>query len=270
MTGQTDTAPAAEAAGPRLVFGGLVASEALKAWSLRSTRWLVALAFLLPIGISVVTVLTERSETTSHVEAVAAVLGAVADTNYVPLLLLVSFGTLVGTAEYERGAAITTFAVVPRRTLVVLAKVVVVVVTAFVVSLVSATVSFLLASAALGGDTPAGLADPAVARVLAGTALFQAAAAAIALSAGLLLRSSIGAVAATLGFVFVLPALLQAIPVAAVVWFARTLPGPESAVLEVPAVSSGLGTIVWSIVAVVVWTAATVALACAVVQRRDV
>jgi ABC-2 type transport system permease protein len=254
----------------RLTFGGLLASEVLKASSLRSTRWLVGLAFLLPIGIAVITVLSRRPDVTNHTEALATVLGAVADTNYVPLLLLVSFGTLVGTAEYERGAATTTFAVVPRRTPVVLAKVVVVVVTAFLISLVSGLVSFLLGSVLMGGDPPVGLTDPAVARVLAGTALFQAAAAAIALSAGLLLRSSIAGVAATLGFVFVVPALLQAIPVAAVGWFARTLPGPESSVLEVPDVASGPGALVWSVVAVVGWTAATVALACVVVRRRDV
>ncbi|CAM3755595.1 hypothetical protein OCAE111667_24950 [Occultella aeris] len=268
MTAQTDPVPATGDAGVRLVFGGLLASEALKAWSLRSTRWLVALALLLPIGIAVVTVLTGRSAVSSHAEALGAVLGAVADTNYVPLLLLVSFGTLLGTAEYERGAATTTFAVVPRRTPVVLAKVVVVVVTAFLASLVSGLVSFLLCSALV--DPPVGLSDPDVARVLAGTSLFQAAAAAIALSAGLLLRSSIAGVAAALGFIFVVPALLQAIPVAAGVWFARTLPGPESTVLEVPSVSSGPGALTWSIVAVVLWTAATVAIACVVVRRRDV
>lgn len=270
MTATTPASASEGIAGARLVFSGLLAAEALKAWSLRSTRWLVGLALMLPIAIAVITVLTKGSAASSHPERLATVLGAVADTNYVPLLLLVSFGTLVGTSEYERGAATVTFAVVPRRTSVVLAKVVLVVVTALLVSLVSGAVSFLLAASVLGGDPPVGLGDPEVGRVLAGTALFQAAAAAIALSAGLLLRSSIAAVAATLGFLFVIPALLQAIPVPAVLWFARTLPGPESTVLELPSVSSGPGALFWSVVAVVAWTAATVVLACAVVRRRDV
>jgi ABC-2 type transport system permease protein len=259
-----------DTAGVRVAFGGLLAAESLKARSLRSTRWLLGLALLLPIAIAAITVLTNGSGASSHAERLATVLGAVADTNYIPLLLLVSFGTVVGTSEYERGAAIVTFAVVPRRTSVVLAKVVVVVAMTLLVSLVSGAVSFLLAASVLGGDPPVGLADPEVGRVLGGTALFQAAAAAIALSAGLVLRSSIAAVAATLGFLFVIPALLQAISVPAVIWFARTLPGPESAVLEVPSIASGPGALFWGVVAVVSWTAATVALACAVVRRRDV
>ena len=269
MTATTPAPSSTQAAG-RLTFGGIVASESLKARSLRSVRWLVALALLIPIAIAVITVLSQGTVPARPADRLAAVLGAVSDTNYIPLLLLVSFATVVATSEYERGAASVTFAVVPRRTAIVLAKVVVVAVTSFVVSLVSGTVSFLLASGILGGAPAVTLASPDVARVLAGTALAQAASATIALSVGLMLRSSIATVAATLGFIYVVPALLQAIPVQAVLWFAGTLPGPESTALEVPDISSTPGSLAWSVVAILAWTAATVALASVVVRRRDV
>ena len=271
------TAPAARAAtapvsdrAPRLAFGGLVASESLKARGLRSTWWLLSLALLVPIVVALVTALTRRDGATGADAALAEAVGAVTDTNYLPLLLVVVLGTLVGTAEYERGAVLATFAVVPRRVPVVLAKVVVVAVAVAVVSLVSAVVSFLVAATVLGQGAVGGITDPVVLRVVAGTAFYQAAVAVIALALGLVIRSSAGGIASTLGFLYVVPALLQAIPVDAVDRFARTLPGPEGTVLELPDGPAGGATLAWSVLAVLVWTAVVVAVACAVVRRRDV
>ncbi|WP_454041877.1 ABC transporter permease [Cellulosimicrobium sp. Marseille-Q8652] len=254
---------------PRLGFGGLVASESLKARGLRSTWWLLSLALLVPVLVALVTALTGRSDVTDADTALAEAVGAVTDTNYLGLLLLVVLGTIVGTAEYERGAVLTTFAVVPRRVPVVLAKVVVVAVVALVVSVASGVVSFFVAALVLGHGAPGGIADPVVLRVLAGTAFFQAAAAVIGLAFGLLVRSSAGGIAATLGFLYVVPALLQVIPVDAVGRFARSLPGPEGTVLELPSDADG-ATLAWSALAIAVWTAVVVAAACVVVRRRDV
>jgi ABC-2 type transport system permease protein len=253
----------------RLTFRGLVAAEVLKSRGLRSSWWLIGLAVGLQVGIAVVSALV-TPDAGSNDEALATALGAVADINYVPLLLYVMFGTLVATAEYERGAVMTTFAVVPRRTPVVLAKVVLVAVAVLVASLVAGLVAFLLAASVLGGGHSVSLGDPDVARILCGTAVFQAAAAVIALAVGLMIRSSVGSAAATLGFLYVVPALLLAVPVEAVGQFARTFPGPESSVLEVPSAAADLSTVLLSVLAVLAWTAVLVALACAVVRRRDV
>lgn len=254
---------------PRLGFGGLVASESLKARGLRSTWWLLSLALLVPVLVAVITALTERSDVTDADTALAGAVGAFTDTNYLGLLLLVVLGTIVGTTEYERGAVLTTFAVVPRRVPVVLAKAVVVAVAALVASVVSGVVSFLVAALVLGHGSAGGITDPVVLRVLAGTAFYQAAAAVIALAFGLVVRSSAGGIAATLGFLLVVPALLQAIPVDAVGRFARSLPGPEGTVLELPN-EADAASLAWSAVAVVVWTAVVLAGACVVVRRRDV
>ena len=73
-----------------------------------------------------------------------------------------------------------------------------------------------------------------------------------------------------LGFLYVLPALLQAIPIEAVGWFARTIPGPASTALDLPGHPDGDLTFTTALIAVVVWTAAALLLTCTVVRRRDV
>ena len=103
------------------------------------------------------------------------------------------------------------------------------------------------------------LGDPDVLRVIVGTALYAASAGVIALCFGFLTRSSIGAVTATIGFLYAVPALLQAIPVEAVGWFARTIPGPASTPLELPGHPDGDLTFTTALVAIVLWTAAALA-----------
>ncbi len=118
--------------------------------------------------------------------------------------------------------------------------------------------------------TTATLGDPDVLRVITGTALYAASAGVIAMCFGFLTRSSIGAVTATIGFLYAVPALLQAIPVEAVGWFARTIPGPASTPLELPGHPEGDLTFTTALIAIVLWTAAALLLTCAVVRRRDV
>ncbi|MBD5785859.1 ABC transporter permease [Cellulosimicrobium terreum] len=263
----TSTAATQDRAATRVSFRGLLASESLKARGLRSSWWLLSVAVLLPIVIALATALTDADTGDG---ATSSALAAVTGTNYLPHLLLVLLGTLVATTEYERGAVEVTFAVVPRRVPVVLAKVVLVAVVALVASLVSSVLGYLTAAAVLGGDSLSGLGDPGVLRVIVGTAYFQAASAVIAVAVGLMIRSSIGAVAATLGFLYAVPALLQAIPVAAVTEFARTFPGPESSILELPGTSGDGSDLAWSVVWVLAWTVVVVVLGCVVVRRRDV
>lgn len=255
---------------PRLTFGGLVRSEVVKARGLRSTTRLLATTVVLLLTGALFTAAVRRSEVDGADEALAAALGTVVDPAFVTLLLVVLLGTLVYTTEYERGAVMTTFTAAPRRPAVVLAEVVVVATTVLVAVAVAAVAAFVGAALVYGADPLAGLADPGVVRALAGTAFYSAAAATIALCIGLLVRSSVGAVAATLAFLYVVPALLQAISSAAVTAVARTIPGPASAVLEAAVGAPGDLSYGAALLAVTAWTAAWVALTWVVVQRRDV
>ncbi|WP_217617128.1 ABC transporter permease [Cellulomonas sp. GbtcB1] len=265
----SDATPAAVPA-VRLDFSGLLRSEVIKARGLRSTRWLLVFATVLPVVIAVLTALTADITGATHDDLTAEALTAVTATNWVPLLLVLMLGTIVATAEYERGAVQTTFAVAPRRASVVLAKAALVAGVVLASALVSSVLSYQAAALLLGGDEPATLGDPDVLRVLLGTALYMAAAGTIATCVGFLVRSSIGAVATTLGFLYVVPALLQAVPIETVDWFARTIPGPASGPLELPGHPDGDLTFTEALLAVVAWTGATLTLTCAVVRRRDV
>lgn len=254
----------------RLDFAGLLRSEVIKARGLRSIQWLLALIVALPIVIAVLSALTTDVTGATHDELVAQALSAGTGTNWVPLLLVLLLGTIVATAEYERGAVQMTFTVAPRRSSVVFAKATLVATTVLVMTLVSFVIAYLAAAALLGGDEPASLGDPDVLRVIVGIALYAAAVGVIAMCLGFLTRSSIGGVAATIGFLYVLPALLEAIPIEAVGWFARTIPGAAATPLELPGHPTGDLTFTTALVAVVLWTAATLLVTCAVVRRRDV
>lgn len=261
MTPDQTTAPA-----PRISFGGLVRSERIKARGLRSTRRLLVTAGVLPVVTTLIAAAVSDGAASS---AAGSVLSSVASLSWMPLLVVMLLATVVATSEYERGAVLTTFAVVPRRTGVVLAKVVVVAVAVLVVLLVSLVVAFLAAVVVEGGSLGA-IGDLEVVRVLVGTAVYGAAAATIAMSIGMIVRSSIAGIAATLGFLYVLPALLQAVPVAAVTAFARTIPGPASTPLDTPGHVAGELSFVAGLAAVLAWTVVTVAVSCAVLRRRDV
>jgi ABC-2 type transport system permease protein len=254
----------------RLDLGGQVRGEILKAQGLRSVRWLVVAALVLPVACAALTALTTDTAGASHDDLVAVALSSVTDLSWIPVLVVIMLGTVVATSEYENGAMLTTFAASPRRSRVVVAKVLVIATTVLLAGIASSVVSYVAAGLILGGDRPATLADVDVVRVLLGTAYYAAAAATIAACIGLLVRSSIGAVSATLGFLYVLPALLQAVPVEAVDWFARTIPGPASSTLELPGAAEARLGLLTAAVSVLVWTVLWVVAACAGLRRRDV
>lgn len=264
-----DQAPA-PAAAPQLSFAGLVRSETIKARGLRSIRRLLIAAVVLPVIAAPIIAAVDKKDVQSPADAAQVALSAVADISWMPLLVVMLLGTVVATSEYERGALQTTFAVVPRRTGVVLAKVAVVAVSVLVAVLVSVVVAFLAAAVVLGDGAVGAVGEVEVVRVLVGTALYAAAAAVIAMSIGLIVRSSIAGIAVTIGFLYILPSLLQALSVTAITTIARTIPGPASTPLDVPGRFPGEPTFLAALVAVLAWTAVTVAVSCLVLRRRDV
>ncbi|MET8908805.1 hypothetical protein [Micromonospora sp. NPDC004551] len=120
------------------------------------------------------------------------------------LMALIAIGVLYATSEYRRGMIRTTFAATPRRGRVLAAKALVLGVISFLVGLVGAVGSFLLAVPALRarGFTPPAfpapsLADGPVLRALLLTAAFLAGVAVVGLGIGVLLRHSAAAITVT-------------------------------------------------------------------------
>jgi hypothetical protein len=121
------------------------------------------------------------------------------------VLALVPVGVLFATSEYRRGMIRTTFAAIPRRGRVLAAKALVLGATSFLIGLVGALGSFLVAIPVLRAHNfvpPAfpepSLVDGAVVRALLLTGAFVAGVAVVGLGIGILLRHSAAAITITI------------------------------------------------------------------------
>lgn len=197
-------------------FGGVLRSEWIKFRTLRSTWWLAAWAVAAGMLVTAFwTVATPDATPDSVFEAVG--------TGYTPTeILLILLGVMIATADYENHAISVTFSAVPRRTPVVLAKFLLSALVGFVVGAVAVVLSFLLANA-LHAEA-ASLGDPVVLRDIGGIALYAACSAVIATAIGLVFRSTIASVGATLGFLYLLPVIISLVPGDVFLLISDTLP----------------------------------------------
>jgi hypothetical protein len=158
---------------------------------------------------------------------------------YIGQLVLVTFGVLLMTSEYATGLIRSTFAAVPRRPVVLVAKAAVVAATGLVAGVVATVVSFLVAQPILrnnGYEGPAypalSLTDGLVLRAVLGSAAFLALLALFGLGTGAIVRRTAGAVSAAIGLVL-LPAILAgAVPEAIGDWMIRLTPSAGLAVMQ--------------------------------------
>jgi ABC-2 type transport system permease protein len=138
-------------------------------------------------------------------------LGVAKNTTAVPLAALIVgvLGVLIISGEYGTGQIRSTFVAAPRRTGVVFAKAAVLALTTFVVSAVATWVG-VAASTALeaGHGFHPDVADAEVVLPLVGASVYLTMIALLAFSIGLLVRSSAGGIAVTLGLLLVLPVVL--------------------------------------------------------------
>ncbi len=119
---------------------------------------------------------------------------------------------LIITGEYGTGQIRSTFTADPGRTGVVLAKAFVLALTTFVVSAVATWIGVAITSALQAGrDIRPDLADPAVFMPILGSSVYVTLVALLAFGIGLLVRSSAGGIAITLGILLVLPTIVQII-----------------------------------------------------------
>lgn len=184
-------------------FSAVLRSEWTKLWSVRSTWWATAAYVLVVLatgGLAAAGTDTEES-------AEAAVQTALVGFGFAQLVLLV-VGVLAVSAEFASGSAVATFAAVPRRTRLLLAKTAVVVTWSVLLSAVLAALCFLAArtlTAVPGGISPS---DPEVLRTLGLQLLATALVGVLGVALGAVLRSTAGAVGVGAALVLVLPPVL--------------------------------------------------------------
>jgi ABC-2 type transport system permease protein len=183
--------------GRRLTFVRALRGEWIKLATLRSTWWSIGIAAALTIGISV---LIAQAVESPGIQAVVMPI-------QFTMLLAGIIGAISVTGEYSTGMIRSTLTANPVRGSVLAAKSIVLAVFLFVSSLVifgiaAAAVSLILASRNEGIDWS----DPSASILpIVVASLAMAVFALLGVAFGFILRSGAGAIAATVGVLFVLP-----------------------------------------------------------------
>jgi ABC-2 type transport system permease protein len=234
VTTTTSTAAVQSRAGDsrsRLSFGGILRSEFIKLFSLRSTFWCILIVLVLSIGVGLLIATVNppardgipAQSLTNAAQQATAVSDATIGTGFGELVLAV-LGVLVISGEYGTGMIRSTFAAVPRRTPALLAKAIVLAVTSFVVGLVTiyatAAVIFPLLP---GKHVHPDWGDGKLELALVGGALYLVVISLIAFSIGAIVRNSAGGIAAALGLILVVPTVLGLIASATQATWAMSL-----------------------------------------------
>ncbi|MCI2238902.1 ABC transporter permease [Paenibacillus sp. TRM 82003] len=203
----------------RVTFGGLVRSEWIKFWSVRSVVVTMVASVVAIVGLGVLiawgTATTLADPETGAVmtaqgfDATAASLqGAQMAT-----LIVAAVGVIVIAGEFSTGMVRTSFAAAPGRLGVYAAKALVLAVSVAVLSAVAVLLAFLGGQALLDREgVGASLGDDGVVRALAGNVAMLVGVALAGLGVGALLRNTAGAISTVLAAIFVVPLLLMLVP----------------------------------------------------------
>lgn len=196
----------------RLSFAHLLKSEAIKILTLRSTWWSLGVTAALSVGISLLIALA-TSGMGGGMEPTNVILAPTQFTMLVAGIL----GAIVVTGEYSTGMIRSTLTAEPRRGAVLLAKALVVAVTMMVTTVIIYAVAIAatapLLSTGIDWATPADSIVPLALGVLS-MACFTL----MGVGFGFVLRSGAGAIAVTVGVLFVLPIMLSLFSIAGPDW----------------------------------------------------
>lgn len=187
----------------RLSFARVVRSEWIKLASLRSTWWSIGIVAILTIGIAALIASTID-------DGFPAILAVVSPIQFTMLLAGI-LGVISITGEYSTGMIRSTLTAEPRRGAVLAAKAIVVATLMFVASFAIFVVAALVVTlivGAVGVELPWGEFEGLWQPILAAS-FSMAVFALIGLGFGFVIRSGAGAIAATIGVLFVLPLIIS-------------------------------------------------------------
>jgi len=226
-------APARTATGHRLTFLHAVRGEWIKLTTLRSTWWSIGIVAVLTVGIAM---LIAQAANVPGFTPIQAVVMPIQFT----MLLAGILGAISVTGEYSTGMIRSTLAANPVRGAVLLAKALTVAVFLFVSSLVIFGVAALAVSGVVAArDQSIDWSDPSVSSLpVLVASVAMSVFALIGIAFGFMIRSGAGAIAATVGLLFVLPIVASMFGIAGEAWqwisdAARYLPmtAAQSAIL---------------------------------------
>ena len=208
--------PQLDASG-RIRFYRVLLSEWTKLRSVRSTKWSLAAGFLLTIAFPIIFAFVTRSHWSSMSPDERASRHpldiALAGVNVAQLAIAV-LGVLLISAEYSTGSIRSTFTAVPKRLPVLWAKLGVFAVVSFALTLPAVIVSFYTSQAILNRHhiLQTSISSPGVLRVIVGSALYVMGVGVFALALGAIIRNTAGGISAFVGIFFVIPPLMNVLP----------------------------------------------------------
>jgi len=208
----TAVAPAHHSSLGHLTFPRIVRSEWIKFRSLRSTIWTYVIVLVVGIGLTSLVVFTIPESTLTRLPDDARdqlVTGAATGGIFIGQLIVAVLGVLVISGEYSTGMIRSSFAAVPRRTPVYVAKAVVLFVASFVVGVITTLAGFALAIPVLSSKGLDASCTTGTVWAILGAGLYLGLVSVFALGIGTVLRSGAGGIAAALGVVFLLPIILS-------------------------------------------------------------
>jgi ABC-type transport system involved in multi-copper enzyme maturation permease subunit len=192
-------------------------SEWTKLHSLRSTRWSLAVAVILTIGLPMLFAAVTSSHwghMSPHDRADRHPLDiALAGVNLSQLAVAV-LGVLVITGEYSTGMIRASFTAVPKRLPVLWAKLGIFAAVTFLLMLPSVVIAFFGSQAILGRHhiLQISFSHPGVTRAVIGGAVYLLLIGVFALAIGAMLRNTAGGIATFAAIFFVIPPLLNILP----------------------------------------------------------
>ena len=257
--------PARPASPYRLSFGRVVRSEWIKLLTLRSTWWSLGVTVALSLAIS----LMMASASRDFGGGLAPVMTIVMPMQFTMLVAGI-LGAIAVTGEYSTGMIRSTFTAEPHRGAVLGAKAIVVAVVMALATALTYLVAILLTAPILGG---AGIdwSDAAQSWVPLGAGVFAMAMfALIGLGFGFIIRNGAGAIAATVGVLFVLPIVLNMFVFAGESWqwivdLGQYLPMAAAQMATTPAGDD----VLQGILTLAAWPAALLLGAWAALRTRD-
>ena len=274
--------PSARRRAVSLSFGGILVSELIKLWTLRSTVWCCAIVVALAFGIGLMIGLFSGSAQGTMPNAAQQTQAAFDATIGILFgqLVLSVLGVLVVSGEYGTGMIRSTLTAVPKRIPALLAKAIVLAVTAFVLGLVTIYGTALIQLPLLSNvGIHTNFADPKLNLALLGGAAYLALIALMSFGIGAIIHSSAGGIATALGVLLVLPTVLQIFAAVTQATWVQNVAGflPTNAgghlftygseasttagVISLNATLGGLVLVAWAAVAIVV--------AAILLRRRD-
>ncbi len=199
--------------GPHRVAVNTLKAEYWKLRSVQSTLWTLGLVIVGNVGVAVLLAVFVSGRLSASERASVDVVRLSLGGLHVSQVAIGVLGVLIVSSEYSSGLIRATLSAMPRRRLVLTAKVAVLTVTSLVVGIASSFASFFAFEALRSGnDMSATLSDPGVLRAVLGGGLYLGVVALLGMGLAAIIRNPAGSIAALLGLMFVPPLLLNLMP----------------------------------------------------------